>query len=149
MKESMTRRMSRRHLALLALGTLCTASVGGAQTTPPSAVPSGSLLTEAPNFTATRVDKALVVVLKRPHRVLSTSALTGGVSTSVGALVNHQSLEPATRCTSDHIIALTRRFSRMAGALGSIPPDGHFRHAANLTVPLAAREFRDLRWTPM
>lgn len=150
MKESMTRRMSRRHLALLALGTLCTASVGGAQTTPPSAVPSGSLLTEAPNFTATRVDKALVVVLKRPHRVLSTSALTGGVSTSVGALVNHQSLEPAGHdARADHIIALGRDgFHReTARALGLDPErTAILGTAANLNyVAWRHLEFRDLR----
>lgn len=54
-----------------------------------------TMLQESPNFVATRSGRYLVVELRSPHRVLSTSAATGGQSNQIRYLVNHQSMEPA------------------------------------------------------
>lgn len=51
-------------------------------------------LQDAPNFTATRSGKYLVVELKKPHLVLSTSGgKAGGQAEGIRFLVNHQSSE--------------------------------------------------------
>jgi adenosylcobinamide amidohydrolase len=54
-----------------------------------------NIVTDAPKFTAARTGKYLVIELKSPHRVLSTSVGTGGQSDTIRYLVNHQSMEPA------------------------------------------------------
>ena len=47
----------------------------------------------APTFQAYRQGRWLVAALQGPHRVLTTSALTGGLTTALTHLVNHQSCE--------------------------------------------------------
>jgi hypothetical protein len=54
-----------------------------------------TIIAESPKFTAVRTGKYLVIELKSPHRVLSTSVGTGGQSDDIRYLVNHQSMEPA------------------------------------------------------
>lgn len=67
-----------------------------------------TLLEQTPNFVATRTGRYVVVELRSPHRVLSTSAGTGGQLDSIRYLVNHQSMEPAGDIERhDKIVALS------------------------------------------
>ena len=45
------------------------------------------------NYIAKRQGKFFVVELSKPHRVMSTSAINGGESSSIKFLINHQSME--------------------------------------------------------
>lgn len=67
-----------------------------------------TILQETPNFVAARAGRYLVVELRSPHRVLSTSAGTGGQLDTIRYLVNHQSMEPAAdNDRHDKIVSLT------------------------------------------
>jgi len=55
--------------------------------------PSRTTLFETPTFVATRAGRYLIVELKKPHLVLSTSGRAGGQATGIRYLVNHQSSE--------------------------------------------------------
>jgi adenosylcobinamide amidohydrolase len=68
------------------------------------AQPQNQLL-EAPNFAATRQGRFLVVALKKPHRVASTSGRTGGLNEQVTHLVNHQSMEARMHMERHNLIA--------------------------------------------
>ncbi len=54
---------------------------------------NATVLLETGEYTAQRQGQFLVVSLKKPHRVLSTSSVNGGESTTIQYLVNHQSME--------------------------------------------------------
>lgn len=118
--------------------------------TPAASQPSATTLVEAPNFTATRVDKHLVVALRGPHRVLSTSPRTGGQSESVKYLVNHQSMEPAG--DNERHARITGRSqeanqAEIAKALGLNPAElALMGTAANMNyVATRTLQYRDLR----
>ncbi|MFT5578761.1 MAG: adenosylcobinamide amidohydrolase [Paraglaciecola psychrophila] len=50
-------------------------------------------LSNSEHFLAQRQGRFLLVSLKTPHQVLSTSAINGGQSSTINYLVNHQSME--------------------------------------------------------
>jgi adenosylcobinamide amidohydrolase len=62
-------------------------------------------LVHAPLFDAQRQGRYLVVSLKKPHRVVSTSGRTGGMNDSVTHLVNHQSMEARMHMERHNLIA--------------------------------------------
>lgn len=62
-------------------------------------------LVDAPLFDATRQGRYLIVALKKPHRVVSTSGRTGGLSEQVTHLVNHQSMEARMHMERHNLIA--------------------------------------------
>lgn len=64
-----------------------------------------NLLLETPNFSATRQGRFLMVALKKPHRVVSTSGRTGGLNEQVTHLVNHQSMEARMHMERHNLIA--------------------------------------------
>lgn len=67
-----------------------------------------TIIDETPNFSAARMGRYVVVELRVPHRVLSTSAGTGGQSDAMRYLVNHQSMEPAgDMVRHDKVVSLT------------------------------------------
>jgi adenosylcobinamide amidohydrolase len=108
------------------------------------------VLADAPNFRATRTGKVVQLTLKRPHRVVSTSALTGGVTTRVKYLVNHQSLEPAAHTQrTRQIVELGRDgfHAQVAREIGVAPTEvAIIGTAANMNyVAWKHREYRDLR----
>jgi uncharacterized protein (DUF1778 family) len=90
------------------------------------------------------------MALKAPHRVLSTSAVTGGQSDAVRFLVNHQSMEAAgDTVRHDAIVRLSddEYQAMVAGAL-DLPPSqvAMMGTAANINyLAHVTREFRDLR----
>jgi len=51
------------------------------------------MLVEKSHFRAQRLGRFVLVTLKTPHRVLSTSRFLGGQTVAVKYLVNHQSME--------------------------------------------------------
>ena len=109
-----------------------------------------TLVTDTPGFTATRNGRYFVVELKTPHRVLSTSAVTGGQSDAVKFLVNHQSMEAAgDMVRHDTIVRLSDEeyHAMVAGALGLPPAQmAMMGTAANINyMAHVTREFRDLR----
>ncbi len=126
MSESLTSAGAARAVALgvlLLTPRLLTAQAPAAELGPQVAAVT---LAETPGFLASRTGKAVVVRLKVPHRVVSTSAITGGVSTTLRALVNHQSLEPSSHTSrSKHIVALGRDgfHEEVARDLGFDPRD--------------------------
>lgn len=90
---------------LAAPGLLAAQAATGALASPVAAV----TLAKTPALHAYRTGKAVVVRLEVPHRVVSTSAVTGGVSTELRALINHQTVEPAKHASrSKRIVALGR-----------------------------------------
>ena len=54
---------------------------------------NGSIIVENPFVKALRSGRHLVVELKEPHQVLSTSPVNGGITSHLTHLVNHQSCE--------------------------------------------------------
>lgn len=62
-------------------------------------------LVQAPNFDAHRQGRYLVLGLKKPHRVVSTSGRTGGINEAVTHLVNHQSMEAKMHMERHNLIA--------------------------------------------
>jgi len=109
-----------------------------------------TVLEETPGFIATRAGRYLVVELRSPHRVLSTSAGTGGQSDAMRYLVNHQSMEPAGDMERhDKIVALSEEqyHDLVSRELGLNPAQvAVMGTAANMNY-LSHRhiEFRDLR----
>lgn len=144
---------------LVALGALTVLSVAlmrgaAAQSLPPSIpvapLPLATTLVEAPNFTATRADKYLIVALRGPHRVLSTSPRTGGQSEAVKYLVNHQSMEPSgDNERHARITGMSRAAhqAEIAKALGLNPAEVALMGTAANMHYVAARHlrYRDLR----
>lgn len=53
----------------------------------------GTILAETPEFVAKRAGRFVSIALRTPHRVLSTSTVHGGQSTSITHLLNLQSME--------------------------------------------------------
>jgi adenosylcobinamide amidohydrolase len=124
-----------------------------AQTLPPSVaidLQTATTLVEAPTFVARRVDKFCVVELRGPHRVMSTSPRTGGVSESVKYLVNYQNMEAAgDMVRHDRLTAMSREAAQADAArmLGLEPSAvALMGTAANMNY-LAMRQgrYRDLR----
>jgi adenosylcobinamide amidohydrolase len=105
---------------------------------------------EAPGFTANRAGKYLVVELRGPHRVLSTSAGASGQTESVRYLVNHQSMEAAGDMDRhDKLTSMSEEqyHNEVARELG-VPPQAMamMGTAANINYAAHKRlEFRDLR----
>lgn len=65
-------------------------------------------IVESDEFHAQRQERFVVVSLKKPHRVLSTSTLQGGLIENLQFLVNHQSMEASNHnARFEKIIALT------------------------------------------
>jgi len=64
-----------------------------------------NVLVEAPNFSAARNGRQIVVTLKGAHNVVSTSGRTGGMSSKVTHLVNHQSMEARMHMERHNLIA--------------------------------------------
>ena len=64
-----------------------------------------NVLVEAPNFSAARNGRQIVVSLKGAHNVVSTSGRTGGMSSKVTHLVNHQSMEAKMHMERHNLIA--------------------------------------------
>lgn len=119
-------------------------AVGSAQ---PSAT---TILDQAPNFSASRMGRYVVVELRVPHRVLSTSAGTGGQSDALRYLVNHQSMEPAgDNVRHDKVVSLSEEeyHGVVSGELGLDPAKvAAMGTAANMHYLGHRRlEFRDLR----
>lgn len=115
-----------------------------------SSVAAQTVVADTPSFTAARNGRYFVVELKTPHRVLSTSAVTGGQSDAVAFLVNHQSMEAAGDVVRhDAIVRLSDEeyHAEVARAL-DLPPArmAMMGTAANINyLAHVAREFRDLR----
>lgn len=84
---------------------LCLTSLAFPQSTSSPAPAAQSPLLSAPHFEAVRQGRFLVVALKQPHRVVSTSGRTGGVSEVVTHLVNHQSMEARMHMERHNLIA--------------------------------------------
>jgi adenosylcobinamide amidohydrolase len=109
-----------------------------------------TVVTDTPTFTATRNGRYFVVDLKTPHRVVSTSAVTGGQSETVKHLVNHQSMEAAgDMVRHDTIVKLSDEeyHAMVAKALGLPPAQmAMMGTAANINyLAHVSREFRELR----
>jgi adenosylcobinamide amidohydrolase len=101
-------------------------------------------------FTATRNGRYFVVELKTPHRVLSTSAVTGGESDALRFLVNHQSMEAAgDMVRHDTIVRLSEEeyHAMVAQALRLQPAQmAMMGTAANINyLAHVTSEFRDIR----
>jgi len=58
-----------------------------------AAAQTRTVFAETPTFTASRTGRFVVIELKTPHLVLSTSGRAGGQTSAVRFLVNHQSGE--------------------------------------------------------
>lgn len=125
---------------------LSAASVAGTEVSATNA----TLISSTPAFVATRSGRYLVVELLQPHRVLSTSARTGGETAAVRYLVNHQSMEAAgDKQRHDHIVGMSEAnyHEEVARELGIDPGKmAMMGTAANLNyLAHVQREFRDLR----
>jgi adenosylcobinamide amidohydrolase len=109
-----------------------------------------TLVAGTPAFTGIRDGRYFVVELKTPHRVVSTSAVTGGQSDTVKFLVNHQSMEAAGDIVRhDTIVRLSEEeyHAMVAKALDLRPSQmAMMGTAANINyMAHVTREFRDLR----
>jgi adenosylcobinamide amidohydrolase len=94
-----------------------------------------------------RAGRFVVVELDGPHRVLSTSARTGGEAAGVRLLVNHQSCEGAGHDARAHLMldeGPERYHDRVCAELGAVPAaTAIMGTAANMHYVAVARE-RDL-----
>ena len=142
-----TRSIRHLLLACLAAGSTLVNAQTAISSTP---LPEAVRVAASDNFQASRSGRYLVVELRRPHRVLSTSPRNGGQSDTVRYLVNHQSMEAAgDMARHDYITGMTEEEyqdvvaaelhidSRQMAMMGT---------AANLNyLAHVAREFRALR----
>jgi adenosylcobinamide hydrolase len=94
-----------------------------------------------------RAGRFVVVELEGPHRVLSTSARTGGEAAGVRLLVNHQSCEGAGHGARAHLMldeGPERYHDRVCAEIGAVPTaTATMGTAANMHYVAIARE-RDL-----
>jgi adenosylcobinamide amidohydrolase len=91
-----------------------------------------------------RAGRFVVVELDEPHRVISTSARTGGETTAVRLLVNHQSCEGAGDAARAHLIldeGPERYHDRVCGEIGAVPAStAVMGTAANMHYVAVARQ---------
>ncbi|MEM8561817.1 MAG: adenosylcobinamide amidohydrolase [Pseudomonadota bacterium] len=75
-------------------------------------------------FISERDERYFVVSLLEPHYVLSTSALTGGLTTAVRYIVNHQSMKPDDDAEMARIVSLGKRgYQREVANDLKLPPE--------------------------
>ncbi|MEM1114781.1 MAG: adenosylcobinamide amidohydrolase, partial [Pseudomonadota bacterium] len=78
----------------------------------------------SPLFISERDERYFVVSLLEPHYVLSTSALTGGLTTAVRYIVNHQSMKPDDDAEMARIVSLGKRaYQREVANNLNLPPE--------------------------
>ena len=112
--------------------------------------PASDLLLRSDLFAARRAGRFLFVELLTPHRVVSTSAVSGGQREDVSFLVNHQSCEAAGDAVRyEHIAALgpAAYHAAVCADLG-VPPERTALMGTAANMACAARgsaAFEDLR----
>ncbi|NEV64553.1 adenosylcobinamide amidohydrolase [Thiorhodococcus minor] len=105
------------------------------------------LLEDTDRYALSREGRYLSAIFKRPHRVLSTCRLNGGLREDLTHIANHQSCEGVAHVVRDNLASGHQAYHRHACAAGELPPESTalMATAANMQcATLAQAAYEDL-----